>query len=351
VQPVRQPTIAPIPETAKVYGEEMPISMEALLMALAEKLGMPGFGPKGFKNGMDFKRPEDLYLKMVANLSFGEKADGSDAVPEASDAELEVFLKARRHLPKSVFDVAKWRDAVGEKHFRRLVYVLNRGGRFEDFEKVYLPDGTVGRKYGRQINLFLDKQATTNNAMTGKPYGAVAAYIPPYRDALDRPIRDEGFDLKLITHRIITQTKSRTIASYWLTQIDPENFIAVSASDAARLKLKDGQPVKVVSATNPQGVWDLGNGNSKPMVGKVKVIQGIRPGTIAFSLGYGHWGYGATDVEIDGQVVKADTRRAKGVHANAAMRVDPVLGDTTLTDITGGSAVFYDTLVRLEPVS
>lgn len=44
VQPVRQPVIAPIPEMVKVYGQEMPISLEATILALAEKLKLPGFG-------------------------------------------------------------------------------------------------------------------------------------------------------------------------------------------------------------------------------------------------------------------------------------------------------------------
>ena len=353
VQTVRQPAIPPIPETVTVFGEEMPISMEALLLAIAERMGLPGFGEKGFKNGMPFKRPEDLYLKMVANLAYGEKPDGSQAVPEASDREVEVFLKARQHLPPSVFDPEKWKAAVGEAHWRRVVYVLNRGGRFEAFDKAFAPDGTVAHKYGRQINLYLEKHATTRNAMTGKPYWPLPAFFEPYTDALGNPVRDpeDSFELTLLTHRIITMTKSRTISNYWLLNVLPENFIAVSAQDAKRLGLRDGQLVKVVSASNPEGVWDLGNGRKKPMVGKVKIVQGIRPGNVAFALGYGHWAYGASDIEINGKVVKGDPRRAAGVHANAAMRVDPVLKDVALSDLTGSSVVFYETKVRLEPVS
>jgi hypothetical protein len=52
-------------------------------------------------------------------------------------------------------------------------------------------------------------------------------------------------------------------------------------------------------------------------------------------------------VTIDGRVVKGDKRRATGIHANAALRVDPVLKNTTLSDLTGGSAVFYDTQVKV----
>jgi anaerobic selenocysteine-containing dehydrogenase len=97
-------------------------------------------------------------------------------------------------------------------------------------------------------------------------------------------------------------------------------------------------------------VWDFRNGKSRPIVGRVKVVQGLRPGVIAFSLGHGHWAYGADDVVIDGQVIKGDPRRGTGIHANAALRIDPVLKNTTLSDLTGGSAVFYDTQVKVTRV-
>jgi hypothetical protein len=84
-----------------------------------------------------------------------------------------------------------------------------------------------------------------------------------------------------------------------------------------------------------------------PIVGKVKVIQGIRPGVVAFSLGHGHFAYGGVDMMIDGQMVKGDPRRVRGIHANAAMRVDPYLKNTTLVDSYGGSAVFYDSQVKV----
>ncbi|WP_197686515.1 hypothetical protein [Thermanaeromonas toyohensis] len=71
---------------------------------------------------------------------------------------------------------------------------------------------------------------------------------------------------------------------------------------------------------------------------------------MAFSLGFGHWAYGASDIVVDGKVIKGDSRRARGVHANAAMRIDPVLKNMCLIDFPGGSAVFYDTLVNLVKV-
>jgi anaerobic selenocysteine-containing dehydrogenase len=161
----------------------------------------------------------------------------------------------------------------------------------------------------------------------------------------------EGFDLQLITQRDVRMTKSRTITHSYLTASLPENPILVSAADARRLGLKTGSRVKVVSATNPEGLWELGNGIRKPMVGTVQVTETIRPGVVTFTLGHGQWASGAADVQIDGALVKADARRAAGVHANAAMWVDPHLKNTCFIDKVGGSVSFYDTRVRLERVS
>jgi anaerobic selenocysteine-containing dehydrogenase len=142
-------------------------------------------------------------------------------------------------------------------------------------------------------------------------------------------------------------TKSRTVVDYWLLAIKPENEVIVSAADAKKLGFKDGDSVKVVSATNPEGIWDLKNGTKKPMVGKVKVTETIMPGVVTFTLGHGHWATGAADVTIDGMVVKGDPRRATGIHANAAMWVDPHLKNTCMLDPVGGSVSFYDTKVKL----
>ncbi|MGQ9803899.1 MAG: molybdopterin-dependent oxidoreductase [Anaerolineae bacterium] len=349
VQPVRQPAIPPLTDTVKVYGQEMPLSLEALLLGLAEALGLPNFGPNGLGEGIPFTHPDHLYLRMVANLAFGEKEDGSDAVPDADDEEMRIFLEARKYLPRSVFDPERWKAIVGEDLWRKVAYVLNRGGRFQDFAKAY-EGAQVKNKYGKLINLYQEKTATTKSAMTGKPLFGCATYVPGPADVLGNLLEDEkkGYDLRLITYREMFQTKSRTISNYWLLGLYPENFVLLNAQDAARLSLKDGDLVKVVSPDNPEGVWDLGNGREKPMVGKVKVLQGLRPGVVAFSLGHGHWAYGSTNITVDGKVIPGDPRRATGVHANAAMRVDPYLKNTCLVDPVGGSAVFYDTWVRLE---
>jgi anaerobic selenocysteine-containing dehydrogenase len=351
VAPVRQPAAAPMTGTVTVFGQEMPISLESMLLGLAEKLGLPGFGDEAFGPGLALKREEDMYLRMVANIAFGEKADGSEKVPAASPEEIDIFLKARRHLPKTVFDAERWKKVIGEALWPHAVYVLNRGGKFQDYAKAY-KDGQLANKYGKMVGIYFENLHKTKHSMTGKPYHPHGDWLPSPTDCAGNLIDDDkdGDDLTLITYKAVTQTKSRTVGDYWLQAAYPENFVEVAAADAKRLGLKDGDLVRVVSASNPEGVWKLGNGRTKPVVGKVRVREGLRPGVVAFSLGHGHWAYGAGEWTIDGQAVPADPRRATGIHANAAMRLDPVLKNTGLVDTTGGSAVFYQSPVKLVKV-
>jgi tetrathionate reductase subunit A len=365
IQPVRNPAIAPLVPEVTVFGQETPMSLEAVLLGIAEKMGLPGFGTGGYGDLGDFNHPDDLYLKMVANLAFGEKEDGSDSVPDADDEELRIFTEARRHLPESVYSAERWQAIAGDL-WPKVVYVLNRGGRFQSYARGYkegeVPeqsasffgfDPTVAANpFATMVNIYQEKTYDNKSAMTGEHLFGYARYLPGPFDVTGQLLNDEadGYDLRMITHREIMQTKSRTASNYWLLALLPENSVVMNAADAEARGLQDGDLVRIISPTNTNGEWDLMNGNIVPMIGKVKATQGMRPGVISFALGFGHWAYGGVDVSINGQTIPGDERRIKGIHANAAMRVDPYLQNTTLVDPVGGSAVFYDTFVRVVKV-
>ncbi|MSP12970.1 MAG: molybdopterin oxidoreductase [Chloroflexi bacterium] len=348
---VRQPIATPIPEIVTVDGEEMPISMEAMMLAIGKALSLPGIGKGGFGEHGDFNRPEEYYLRGVANIAFGDVKDGSDAVPDADDAELEIFRKARRHLPQGVFDEAKWKAAVGDALWRKVVYVLNRGGRFEAFSKGYAGD-YLGHPYARQLNLYIEPVATGKDSITGQLFAGVAHY-EPIRNSTGTPVEDQNLPLYIITYKEVTGGQSRTISNYW-TQggmgVLPSNSVLINPRDAAALSLRDGDIVKLASRTNPDGMRDIGNGQREPVQGRVKLIQGVRPGVVLVSWSYGHWAYGARDVVVDGQTIKGDARRAVGLCANPVLLLDEGMQTTCLTDPIGGSASFYDTKVKLVKV-
>jgi tetrathionate reductase subunit A len=263
-------------------------------------------------------------------------------------AELELFEKSRRHLPSAVFEAGRWKAIVGDANWAKVVHVLNRGGRFQDPAAMKKAAPQLPNPYGKLLCLYQEKTAKQRYAGTGKHYVGHACYLP-LADYHGNSLASlaQGHDLHLITHRVISATKSRTISNYWLRPLLPENGVIINPRDAHKLGLHDGDPVKVVSATNPKGEWNLGNGERKPMVGRVHLTETIRPGVISFALGFGHWATGSSDIVIDGEVIKGDARRASGIHANAAMWTDPVLKNTSLFDPVGGSVSFYDTRVRL----
>lgn len=342
----RQPVVAPLTDTVEVDGQVMPMSLEALFVALAKKLGLSGFGKDGFVKGLNLDRPEDWYLKLAANIAWGDKP--GDELPDASKEEWELFIKARRHLPKSVFDPQVWMNAVGDKLWPKVIYMLNRGGRYQPLEKAY--DGDyMGPKVAGMFNIYCENVAKVKDSMTGRPYSGIAIYEPAKNSNGSLLAKEDGtFDL--ITFKEVFGTQSRTISNYWCNlSLMPENLIWMNSRDAQRLALRDGSTIKLISRTNPEGLWNLGNGLKKWVAGKVKVTEGIMPGVLAVSTHYGHWGYGAADLIVDGQLVKGDPRRGTGLNVNAVMFLDDYLKNVCLTDPIGGSASYYDSKVKLVP--
>ncbi len=175
--------------------------------------------------------------------------------------------------------------------------------------------------------------------MTGKRYPGRVVYAPVL-DAVGREIKDPEYAFDLITYKVVTRTNYRLDEHYWSMGINAENFVDMNRRDAERLRLKDGDVVKLVSATNPEGIWDYKNGESQECAGKLRVLEGIRPGVVAVSASFGHWFYGAHDISVDGKVVKGDRRRGTGLNPNVVMRLDPYLKDICSSDYTGGNVCY-----------
>jgi anaerobic selenocysteine-containing dehydrogenase len=344
----RQPVVAPLTETTKVDGVEMPISMEAFLIALGKKLELPGFGKDAMGPGKNFDHQDDWYLKNVANIAMGDKK--GDSVPAADAKEMELFRKARRHLPKSVFDEERWKNSAGADYWPHVVYVLNRGGRFEDSDKMYKGD-TQAHPYSGLFQIFVERVAKGRNSMSGQHFDGLPALEGP-RFANGKPVDEKGdYPFHLITFKEIFGTQSRTMPPcQWLTELSPGNAVLLNRVDAEKLGLHNGDRVRLGSATNPDGSFDLGNGEIRHVEGSVKVLEGLRPGVVAVSWHFGHWASGSRDMTVDGSLVKGDPRRSRGFTPNPVMLEDAVARDVCLTDPIGGSASFYDTYVKITPV-
>ena len=335
--PLRQPTVAPVVDNCKVYGQEMPISVDAVKMAIAEKLGLPGYGPDGFGPGQNFTHYDQFYLKSAADIGVGDKP--GDDVPDASDEEIEIFKKAHAHLPKSVYDYDRWREAAGEQYWRKVVTIFNRGGRFQDFEKGYDGD-KMGNKWAKMVNVYSEDCERTIHPGTGKRLPGIAEYRPVmdfFGNDLLAIDEKAGYPYTFITYKVVGGANFRgTAAYYWIRETLPENYVVMHIEDAEKDGLKDGDMVKLSSVSNPEGMWDLKNGRKYPCGGKLKTTSGIRKGVIGVSYHYGHWAYGSTNVKIDGEVIPGDPRRGSGINPNGIRRMDPHVKDVPPSDPIGG---------------
>jgi anaerobic selenocysteine-containing dehydrogenase len=350
---IRQPTVESPVETATVFGIEMPVCLESIMLAIAESLDLSGHGKNGFGPGMDLRSPEDFYLKMAANLAAGDKP--GSAVPEVSEEDLSLFRRARRHLSPVFFDEEAWNrkatDGSGRNWLPEITYLLNRGGRFEDFD-VYRESGEfLPHRFKGLMNLYVEAVAESRHPYTGQRFTGLGT-SEPVKGFDNRTVpKSDDFPIRLITYKDIRGGQSRTLPTdYWLTALLPENRIIINEETAALAGIRDGEPVLVVSDNNRDGVWDLKNGKYVKMLGKAKIVQGMRPGVAAVSWHFGHWAYGSQDVEVDGETVVGDRRRQSGLCPNAAMQLDPVLKNVGLEDLIGGSAAYYDSQVNLIPV-
>ncbi len=300
-------------EVGEVSGDwpeaEGPQLAEDVFIALAVRLGIPGVGRNTFdltgaKEGLDWRADLysawDWYLNLLNNFSVDSGVPPED--------------------------------------------ILARGGVFapldtDPADPTSRYSGTyLKSQYKNLLHFYIELLATTKDSMTGRPYDPLPGYHP-VRDVMDREVEErEEFPFAVVTYKDAYHGQARTVQNSWLRLIKPENFIEMSAVDGKRLGVSDGDKVKLVS---PSGA---------SVVGRVKLIQGVRPGVLAISHHYGHWASGAETVKVNGQSITGDPTRALGVQSNLVGRVDPYLGNVTLMDKIGGSAAFFDTRVRVERV-
>ena len=158
---VRWPVIRPL--TSK--GSDQPMCMESFLIDIAKRLGLPGFGKDAITDTAGQKWPldrrEDYFLKAVANIAFDDTA-----VPDVSPEDGQVA-----DLDSAT---AAWQDCLKPEEWKKVKFVLARGGRFE-------PDTNSHQgnkmRYGAPLPILIysEKMATSKNSITGEYFEGVPA--------------------------------------------------------------------------------------------------------------------------------------------------------------------------------
>ena len=301
---IRQPVVGNIDQKTGEYKPVIPtvMLMEDILIRIAEKLGLPGFGNDAFGSGQPLNTAWDFYKKAIINIV------RNDAEP----------------------------DVPGLTENDKIQYTLARGGMYEAYDMAYQGD-RPRHVYGGLCQIYNEELAKTRDSMTGKPYDGLPKY-EPITDSMDKELRDDSYPFQLVTYRFAFHSEMRTAANRWLLEILPENYILINPSDANPLGIKSGEMVKVTSP------------NAKGIIGKAVVREGIRPGVVGIPHGFARWGMGAKPVEIDGKNMGSDPTRGAGIPLTPLLRLDPFLKNVCLEDKIGANASFNDTRVKVTKV-
>jgi tetrathionate reductase subunit A len=317
VSGTRRPVIDPLVPKTK---EGNPYSLEAYLIEVGKRLNLPGIGDKAIPNAQGELTPmnsaADFFLKAMANVAFDETP-----VPNISEEELK--------LAGLEEDLKNMKSSLTPEEWQKVYYLLARGGRFEDYEKNYEGDN-LKNKFGKVINIYNEKLATTINSMTGKYYPGTATWQPPtFADGrtIDQVYPAKEWPFMVVSYKPRYRTGGYLSNVSVLKGIQDTNTIEINLEDAAELGISTGDKVKLVTPT----------GEAE---GTAKVRRGVGKGSIAIEYGYGHWGSaGNKGYQIGDKTVTGDTKGGKGVLLNLlALRDISLKAMHPLSDLVGGSS-------------
>nr|WP_156645322.1 molybdopterin-dependent oxidoreductase [Lentibacillus sp. JNUCC-1] len=255
-------------------------SFENSIIEIAKRMDLPGYGKNAFTDGSSLDIEEDYYIKRVANIAFDETP-----VPDADARELEIFTRARTKALGNYFDEARWRQAVKPEEWKKVVYVLNRGGRFEEAGNEYI-NNHIKYGFSGQANFYDEGVAAGKNSYDGQSFEG----MPFYEEikTFDRkPIKPKQ-PLQFINWKARNMGTYRNVSSAWLREVRSDNYIWMNKVDASIRGIKTGDTVKIMN-------------DSITLEGTVYVTGGIAPGVVGSAYNMGQQGYGVNRQTINGQ--------------------------------------------------
>jgi len=317
VSAVRWPVVNP--RTPKL-ADGRHINAETYLIDVAKKIGLPGFGEKAIP-GADGKlyplnRQEDFYLKGVTNIAYDQTPVPDVDPSEVALTEIDQMLRGSE-------------KSITYEEWKKALYVMVRGGRFEAHEDAYEGDN-LKYKYPNMLHIYNEKVGATKHSITGEYFEGTAAFIEPsFLDGtlVNQAYPESEWPFTLFSYKSRFRSVSTLANVSKLRDIKESNQIQIARSDAQKLGIHDGDQVKLVT---PSGV----------ATGEAKIRDGLMPGSIAIAFGYGHWEYGSKAYIVDGREIKGNDKIGAGValnpiifrEKNGNLVVDPVSGVTSRND-------------------
>lgn len=309
-----------------------PIQVESFVLAVAKRLGLPGFGPDAIPD-MEGKThpletPEDWHLRGGANIAFL----GKQPVPDATDED--IALSGVSRLKPALTGVLK------PEEWRKVAFVLARGGRYQNQAEGFDGDKATFR-YTKPLHVYNELVGTSKSSITGKRWPGTAAWVAPvFADGtpVHSVYKPEEWPFQLISAKSVL-VSAYTIGATRLRHLHPDNPVAVNVEDARRLGIQTGDRIRIAT---PGGAEDA----------TAIVRHGVTPGVLAIEHGFGHKEYGARAHRIGDRSQPAVNEMAAGINLNDLGLSDPTRpGASVWVDPVAGTAVRQGIPAKLERVA
>ncbi|WP_312581387.1 tetrathionate reductase subunit TtrA [Atlantibacter hermannii] len=316
------------PATARTAQGE-PIAMEAFCIAVAQRLGLPGFGDNAMQDSdgtpLAINRAEEYYLRVAANIAWAGKAP----VPAASEEDIR--LTGVDRLMPAITQTLKAEEAS------RVAFIFTRGGRFAPHQSGREGE-SIGNRWDKPLQIWNAEVAKHRHAITGERYSGCPAWYPARLSdgkAVDSVFPPDVWPLKMISFKSNVMSSS-TIVIPRLHHVKPVNLVAIHPQDGQRFGVAHGDRVRI---TTPGGSAEA----------QISLLEGVMPGVIAFEHGYGHKEMGARQHSLDGEPLAVAPRNGAGVNQNDLGFADPTREvPNTWLDWVSGSAVRQGLPAKIE---
>ena len=244
---------------------------------LAEKLKAKGFPNLFDYYSKEFKDPE-------TGKSPGNAMEFSEIATKMSSASL---WKPKEPL-KGDAPLTGWADFRKKGIFSGPRYTLKRGwgGKFSTVTKKFEFYSETAKKGLEEQAKKYDTTVDDILAVSGYVARGQQAFVPHYEPPKRHGSLDE-YPFTFIDYKSRLNREGRSANLTWYQEfkkVDPgdvswDDVLKMNPADGVKLGLKTGDVVKV---TSPSGA----------MVVKLKLWEGLCPGTVAKCYGQGHWAYG-----------------------------------------------------------
>jgi tetrathionate reductase subunit A len=317
------------PKTAKT-ADGASINGEMFLIAVAKKIGLPGFGENAFVDAAGksyaLNRPEDWWLRAAANIAF----TGKGPVGDATDDDI-ALSGVSRLMPLLL-------EKLPEDEARKVAFLFTRGGRHQPAPEAWDENGKSVWPFDKPLQVWNEAVGTAKNAMTGKRFSGAPIWVEAaFADgsALAKLYPEKDWPLLIISQKSVLQN-SYSIVAKRLRSLHPQNPVGVNVADAEKLGLKSGDAIRIAT---PGGA----------VTGVALVRHGVKQGVLVVEHGFGHRELGARPHKIGDRVQPHDRGIGAGVSLNEIGLTDPTRGSlAVLVDPIAGTSVRQAIPARLE---